>query len=295
MTARNALGITLLALGLGWPVGAIAGDAVGRVTSASGEVVAIAPDGTQRALACGDSIFDGDTLATGAASNVGVLSGDYLTQLPDSSKVVFGQTEAGAPDATLQRGKVRIIDVREDVQEGGGTARLAAADAAVRVVGNDAEAYLLSEKVGGYAMFCEWDAPLDVVRRDEEQLAGPEQCIIAKPHEPLYVADAHEERIPAAGIETCPPDLGALANVGPLFSPIASRDVAAPPPPLVWSSLPDAPGPPGRNPCEIQGGPICGFAASTPPGDTPTGIIVVDEPVPGLGPRPGSPVFTGGN
>jgi tetratricopeptide (TPR) repeat protein len=284
--ARSALGITLLVLGLGWPAAALAGESVGQVTSAAGEVVAIAADGSERTLGCGDPIYAGDRLATGAGANVGVLSGDYLTQLPDSSRVLFGQTASGAPDATLERGKVRIIDVRE----GGGTARLAAADAAVRVVGNDAEAYLLSEKVGGYAMFCEWDAPLDVVRRDEQKLADPEQCIIAKPHEPLYVADAHEERIAAGPVETCPPDLGALASTDPHFSPIASRDVAAPPPPLVWSSLPDAPGPPGRNPCELPGS-VCGFVAGAPP----TGIIVVDEPVPGLGPRDGSPIFTGAN
>jgi hypothetical protein len=286
MTLRHSIGTALLAAGLVLPAAALAGEAVGQVTSTAGDVVAIAPDGSQRTLACGDPIYHGDTLATGANSNVGVLSGDYLTQLPDSTRVLFAQTDDGAPDATLKQGKVRIIDVRE----GGGTARLAAADAAVRVVGNDAEAYLLSEKVGGYAMFCEWDAPLDVVRRGEEKLADPEQCIIAKPHEPLYVADAHEERIRAAEVETCPPDLGALASTDPHFSPIASRDVAAGPPPLVWSSLPEAPGPPGRNPCELPGS-VCGFAAGVLPG----GVMTVSEPEPGLGPRPGSPVYSGAN
>lgn len=270
MTARSALRIPLIALALAWPASAPADPAVGRVTSATGEVVAIAPDGSQRTLSCGDSIYSGDTLATGAGSNVGVLSGDYLTQLPGESRVEFAQTDTGQPDATLKRGMVRVIDVRE----GAGIARLAAGDAAVKVSGNDAEAYLLTEKVGGYAMFCEWDAPLDVVRRDEEKIANPEQCIIAKPHEPLYVADAHDQRIPAAGIDTCPPDLGALASTEPHFSPLASRDVAAAPPPLVWSSLPDSPGPPGLNPCEIPGT-VCGATAAT-------NVLIFNEPPPRL-------------
>lgn len=285
MTARSAFGITLLALGLILPAGAMAGDAVGQVTSTSGDVRAIGPDGAERTLSCGDDIYDGDTLATGKSSNVGVLSGAYLTQVPDSSAVLFGQTGEGAPDATLKRGKVRIIDVRD----GGGTARLAAADAAVRVVGNDAEAYLLAEKLGDYAMFCEWDAPLDVVRRDEQKLADPEQCVIAKPHEPLYVADAHEERIAPSELETCPPDLGALATTDH-FAPIASRDVAAGPPAIEWSNLAPPPAPPPYNPCEFPGGACGGFA-----GTTPAGIITVSEPTPGTGPRPGSPVFPGAN
>ena len=287
MSARSAFGITLFALGLTMPVSAMAGAAVGEVTSATGSVVATAPDGTQRTLSCGDSIFDGDTLSTGADSNVGVLSGAFLTQVPDASAGRFGQTDEGAPDATLERGRVRIIDVRED----GTTARLAAADAEVRVVGNDAEAYLLSEKTGGYAMFCEWDAPLDVTRNGERKLADPNECVIAKPHEPLYVADAHDARIPASAVDTCPPDLGALASTDPHFSPIASRDVAAPPPSLAWSNLAEAPGPPGRNPCEVPGS-ICSL---TPTGALPTGNITVYEATPGVGPRPGSPVFPGAN
>jgi hypothetical protein len=287
MTARSAFGITLFALGLMSPVSAMAGDAVGEVTSATGSVVATAPDGTERTLSCGDSIFDGDTLSTGADSNVGVLSGDFLTQVPDSSAVRFGQTGEGAPDATLERGRVRIIDVRED----GTTARLAAGDAEVRVVGNDAEAYLLSEKTGGYAMFCEWDAPLDVARNGERKLADPNECVIAKPHEPLYVAQAHDARIPASDVETCPLDLGSLASTDPHFSPIDSRDVAAPPPSLAWSNPAQPPGPPPRNPCEVPGS-ICSVS---PAGITPTGQITVWEATPGTGPRPGSPVFPGAN
>lgn len=290
MTVRSAFGITLLALGLTLPAGAMAADSVGQVTSVTGDVRAIGADGSERTLSCGDDIYDGDTLATGAGANVGVLSGDYLTQLPDASTVLFGQTAGGAPDATLERGRVRIIDVRE----GGETARLAAADAEVRVVGNDAEAYLLAEKVGDYAMFCEWDAPLDVVRNNEQKLADPEQCVIAKPREPLYVADAHEERIPAAEIETCAPDLGALASTDPHFSPTDLRDVAAGPPPIAWDNQALAPEPPPRHPCELPGS-ICSGVPGLHVGATVAGTIVVSEPAPGMGARPGSPVFPGAN
>jgi hypothetical protein len=280
----RTLGITLLGVGLLLPVGAAGEDAVGRITSASGSITATGADGIVRPLECGDSVFPGDTLSTGTSSNVGVLSGDYLTQVPDSSAVRFARTDDGAPDATLQKGRVRVIDVRD----GGGTARLAAADAEVRVAGNDAEAYLLSEKVGPYAMFCEWDAPLHVSRNAENHHASPGQCVIAKPREPLYAADAHDERISTSSFETCPSDLGGLAATDHHFSPDEIADVAAGPPPIAWSNIAEMPGPPARHPCETPGA-VCGAAA-----DTGGGMVLI-EAGPGLGGGPGATTFPSGN
>jgi len=286
----RALGITLLGVALALPTAVAADEAVGRITSATGDVRAIGPDGSSRPLGCGDSVYPGDTLSTGSASNAGVLSGDYLTQVPSASAVSFGQTAAGAPDATLQRGRVRVIDVRE----GGAVARLAAGDAEVRVAGNDAEAYLLSEKVGPYAMFCEWDAPLHVARNAETRSADPGQCVIAKPREPLYVADAHAERISAADVAICPADLGGLASTDSHFSPEDLADVGAGPTSIAWSSIAEAPGPPARHPCETPGA-ICGTAADA--GIDPTGVslILVEEVGPGMGGGPGTGTFPGAN
>ena len=90
-----------------------------------------------------------------------VLATDADEIVAAASEVRVDRTAVGTPDAVLARGRVRVIDARE----GGEPARLAARDSEVRVVGNDAEAYLLAEKIGPYAMFCEWDAPLAVAQQ----------------------------------------------------------------------------------------------------------------------------------
>jgi hypothetical protein len=61
-----------------------------------------------------------------------------------------------------------MIDPRDE----GEPAQLAVLDADGHVKGNDAEAYIFSEKVGPYAMLCEWDAPLPVSRGKEQKTAG---------------------------------------------------------------------------------------------------------------------------
>src|SRR4029453_7611279 len=89
------------------------------------------------------------------------LGPDLPAQGGENSPVRLGTTPTGTADATLQRGTVRVIDARES---GAAPERLAAGTSAARVDGGDTEAYLLAEKAGGYAMFCEWDAPLAVTR-----------------------------------------------------------------------------------------------------------------------------------
>ena len=94
--------------------------------------------------------------------------------------------------------------------------------------------------------------------------------MIARDSEPLYVADAHEERIPAAAGAPCPPDLGALAAADAHFSP---TDVAAGPPPERWSELARGVGGPGRDSCEDPGSGCAGVP----------GGFFISEPVPDPG------------
>jgi hypothetical protein len=162
---------------------------------------------------------------------------------------------------------VRVIDAREGAAP---PARLAAGTAAARVQGGDSEAYIISEKAGGYAMFCEWDAPLAVTRGNESRTASPEQCVIAKPDEPLYTSDAHQDRL-AALADSCPPE--GYAALGPHFPAIAARDVAAGPAPFSISPA-ELPGL-EREPCED-------------PGANCEGIRFDEEP-------PGGGGFPGGN
>jgi hypothetical protein len=255
------------------PAVSLADEALGRLTSATGPVTATDPSGAQRSLSCGDSVFAGETISTSPGGSAAVLANDVLTQVAGSSAVRMARTDDGALDATLERGRVRMIDARET----GSPARLGANDAVVRVAGNDAEGYLLVEKIGPYAMFCEWDAPLEVARRSESATANPGECVIAKGTEPLYVADAHDERIPATGADMCPPDLTHLAEAGPHF-PDPLPGVGAGSPSEPWNTLAGGPTMPRRDPCDDPGA-GCRITNGS--------IIVISEPPPGTDPQPG--------
>jgi hypothetical protein len=264
-------GLMLGALAL--PLAAAAdGDALGHVTSISGQASAQREGGASRPLACGDAVFAGESVVTGQGSSAGLLLGDdLLAQVGEGSAVRLGTTPEGAPDATLERGAVRVIDARE----GGAPARLAAGGAAARVAGGDSEAYVLSEKASRYAMFCEWDAPLAVQRGPESRTAEPKQCVIAKPDEPLYVATAQQDRMPA-GPDGCPP--GGIASLAPHFPALA--DVAAGPAMPFSQSPAELPGL-APMPCENPGA-ICSH-------------VIVDEEPPGGGGSPGGGgTFPGG-
>lgn len=247
---------------------ALAQTDVGKVVSVSGTVYAESPAGERRALNYGDEVREGDRVTVGAKGQLGVLSGEVYAQLASGSRVRFGTTAQGAPDLTLEQGKVRVVDTRTDAQAP--RHRLATPHVEASGLGTDSEAYVLSERAGAYSMVCEWGEPLSVRRGDEALTAQAGECATAKGHEPLYTSRAHEERIPVAvrDVSEQPSALGALAE---RFSPI---DVAAPPP--ATGLL--APAPPAfeLEPCDtvpcLGGLPASGLGvieSPTGPGDLP--------------------------
>ena len=256
-----------LALGLLATADAAAQTAVGQITSLVGNARANGPGGADRALACGDTIFAGDTVSTGIGASAGILMDDVLARVGSASALAVSQTPDGTPDTVLERGRVRVIDARDADAL---AAKLAALNVDVVIAGNDAEAYVLTEKVGPYAMFCEWDAPLAVNRGGESQTADPNQCVIAKSREPLYVSDAHEDRIPAEGGNTCPPNLAGLADPGPHFSDVGADG------PERWSNLAQGTTMPDRGPCDDPGSGCAG------------GYVIISEPIPTTAAQPGS-------
>lgn len=209
-TRRNrAIFVALLLAALSFPLFAQAeGAAVaGRVTAVDGAATAQQPGQEPRSLRCGDPVYADDRLDTAEGAHLGVLLGDVLAQLPAESTLQLGHTADLTPDVRLEQGGVRLIDPRD----AGALGYLAALDVRAEVMGNDVEAYIFTEKVGPYAMLCEWDAPLRVSRDEERALASPGNCVIAKNLEPLYVAQAHDERIAALADQVCEIDPGALA------------------------------------------------------------------------------------
>jgi hypothetical protein len=255
---RNILSLSLLGLTMalcGAGAAYAADDALGRVNSVTGQATAQRPGEEPRPLACGDPVYSDDTLRTAPGARVGVMLDDVATHLDAATQVKLGRTAESQPAATLEVGKVRMIDPRD----AGAPARLAALDAHADVVGNDAEAYVFAEKVGPYAMLCEWDSPLSVGRGDAERLAAdPGECVISKPKEPLYVAKAHDERIPAAAPEDCDLTPEIASRTGSPLHHLTPADVAAAGPmdsgvaglggvnPAVDPAF-------ARNPCDVSG------------------------------------------
>jgi hypothetical protein len=252
----HAAFIPLLALALGLaPLVAAAddvGDArkpVGHVATLAGDVVAESPGEPPRPLHCRDAVYQGERVVTAQGSRVGVLMGDVLARLGEGSALRVGRTPEAAADIALEQGAVRVVDPRE----AGATARLAVLDARAKVLGNDAEAYVFAEKTGRYAMLCEWDSPLTVDRADERAQAQPGKCVIAKRSEPLYLADAHAERLGPPAQDAC--SLGPV--IGKLDVHLSPSDVAAGPLLGPWSGKASGLEFPSRSPCDEPGSGGC--------------------------------------
>jgi hypothetical protein len=262
--------ILLLTLALGaapWVAvadeGGAAAGPVGRVTTLFGDVVAERPGEPPRTLHCRDAVYQGERLVTADGSRVGVLMGDVLARLGEGSALRVGRTADEVADISLEQGAVRVIDLRD----AGATARLAVLDTRAKLLGNDAEAYVFAEKTGRYAMLCEWDAPLAVDRADESALAPPGKCVIAKRSEPLYLADAHDERLGPPAQDACA--LGPV--IGALDVHLSPADVAAGPLLGPWSGKAGGLEFPSRSPCDEPG----------------AGCLDVLDPPPGGGEIPG--------
>jgi len=272
------IGYPLLLLGIalgGGPFRAAADEpeAVGRVTALTGHVVAERDGEPPRTLHCRDRVYRGERLVTSESARVGVLTDDVYAHLGERSALRVDRTPAESTDMTLEVGGVRVIDPRD----AGSRARLAALDASAQVVGNDAEAYIFVEKTGPYAMLCEWDTPLPVARKGEAAVADPGKCVIAKPKEPLYVANAHDERLASPGEDACP--LGPV--IGSLDQHLSPADVAAGPLAAPWSGIAASQTDPRRNACDD-------------PGSTCANVVVIQPPPVGGG-FPGAGGAGGGN
>lgn len=237
---------------------------VGHVATLHGVVMAERPGEEPRQLHCRDTIYDGDRISTSADARVGLLVGELITHLGEDSALLV--TQPDDPDLVLERGAVRVIDPRQEGE--GAQARLAALDAGALILGNDLEAYLLDEKTGGFAMLCEWDAPLPVARGPEARVAEPGECVIAKPLEPLYGAKAHEQRLASPADDLCPrpPTLGALElHLSPQDAPLE-------PLPDPWADVPSFAELDGRSPCDTPGsGCNSGYESPAAGGEVPGG------------------------
>ena len=216
---------------------ALAGAA--RADAPAAQVVALQGTATADAanLAVGDSIVAGSVVRTGADGKVGILASQIYVQLDPQSALQLERDASGHVRMALTEGRARIVDTRANPVP----AELTVVDATAAVAGGDAEFYILNEKAGRYAMFCEWAGPLAVSRDPKTLTAGPNQCVLAKPHEPLYGAKGHDHQIPLLPL----PYDAVFAD--PASNHFDTTDVAAGPPGLGFGEPDRSARPPARS------------------------------------------------
>lgn len=271
-------------------IAAVALAGAARADSPAAQVVALEGHATADAanLAVGDSIVAGSVIRTGADSRLGIFASDIYVQLDPQSALQLERDASGHVRMTLQSGRARIIDTRG----GGAAAALRVDDASSAIAGGDSEVYILNEKAGRYAMFCDWKGPVQVTRDPKSLRADPGNCVLSKPHEPLYAAKGHDHQIPLLPLPYDAVLFDAPANH------FDTTDVAAGPPALGFGD-PVGPIERQRDPCDTPGsGCSSRLTVIEPPPDTggcAPGVIC--DPGPQQSPPPlvtPPPVDTGG-
>jgi hypothetical protein len=253
MSLRAVLGI----------LAAVALAGAARADAPAAEVVALQGHATADAanLAIGDSIVAGSVLHTGADSRVGILASNIYVQLDPQTALLLERDTSGHVRFTLQNGRARIIDTRG---AGAPPGALQIDNADSVIAGGDSEVYVLNEKAGRYAMFCNWTGPVKVTRDPKSLGADPGNCVLAKPHEPLYAAKGHDHQIPLLPLPYDAVLFDAPANH------FDTTDVAAGPPGLGFGD-PVTPLGLQRDPCDTPGsGCLTGKSLTVvePPPDT---------------------------
>lgn len=270
-------------------IAAVALAGAARADAPAAEVVALQGKATADAasLAVGDPIVAGSLIRTGADSKVGILASDIYVQLDPQTAVLLERDASGHTKMTLQEGRARIIDTR-----GGGNPGALRIDNADSVIaGGDAEVYVLNEKAGRYAMFCNWTGPVQVTRDPKSLSVDPGNCVLAKPHEPLYAAKGHDHQIPLLPLPYDAVLFDAPANH------FDTTDVAAGPPGVGFGD-PVAPIDMQRDPCDVPGSGCASGRALTvvepPPDGGGCAPGVICGPPPKGPPDLPPPVDTGG-
>ena len=192
-------------------------EVVGRVVSVSGAVFAQAPGEERRALACRDSIYEGDRVLTLDDSDAGIDAGTYYARLAENTVVDIGRQSTGQPKLDLVDGYLRLIDAASGH---GDPAELSTPGLRVARPGPDQEALVFREKVSVVSIVCAYEKPVSVARRtnpDIRMTAPSGKCVVGKPREDLYFAQASHPQLAVLVSNACE-DL-AMVSAGSRFSP----------------------------------------------------------------------------
>jgi hypothetical protein len=235
---------------------------VGHVAAVQGDVHAVAPDGSSRALVCDDPVNACETLVTGAGGSVALLLDDAVAQIgPDSRATLSARP---APELALEHGAARVVDPRD---EASARVQLYTPQLAASTGRGDAEI----SRDGDVVRVCAHDEPVVVMAQDGAKTVPAGSCLETKVLGGFSTSPAGEPNVALADGASCP---FLVASAPALIPPVSS------PPP-------GGPGidpfdPPGRDSCDDPGS-GCTARCTT-----------CDDPDPGTGCGfPGSPCAGG--
>ncbi len=190
---------------------------VGRVVSVRGAVFAQSPGEQRRVLECRDAIYEGDHVLTLDGSDSGIDAGTYYIALGENTLVEVGRQSTGQPKLDLVDGHLRLID---SAGGNGDPAELSTPGLRVARPGPDQDALVFSEKAGVVSMVCAYQQPVSVARRTNpgsRLAATPGGCVVGKPREDLYSAQASHPQLAVLMRDAC--EELAMVPVGNRFSP----------------------------------------------------------------------------
>jgi hypothetical protein len=229
---------------------------IGRVASVQGDVQAISPDGSARALACDDGVNACEQIVTGPGANAALLVDDAIVQIgPDTRATLSARP---APEVALERGGVRVVDVRDAAAQ---RVQLFTPQLSASPGRGDAEIVRDGESV----RVCAYDEPVVVMARDGAKTVAAGTCLETDAASAFAGSPAAAPSVALADGAACPFHVAGLPGLVP---PVAS-------PPPAGPEL-DPFEPPGRDACDEPGSGCSG--------------AVFDDPDPGSGCGfPGSP------
>ena len=192
-------------------------EVVGRVVSVRGAVFAQAPGEERRILECRDSVYEGDRVLTLDDSDAGIDAGSYYLRLVENTVIDVGRQSTGQPKLDVVDGYIRLVD---SAAGNGPPAELSTPGLRVARPGPDQEALVFLEKAAVVSIVCAFEDPVSVTRRTDpgnRMTATPGRCVVGKPREALYVAQASHPQIAVLISDAC--EELAMVSAGSRFLP----------------------------------------------------------------------------
>ena len=207
--------------------------ALGTVASLSGDVRAVSAHGSSRALACDDVVNACETIVTGDGASAGLLVDDAIVQLGANSAAQLSARPA--PELALERGALRVVDVRDTATD---RVQLFTPQLAASTGRGDAEI----TRDGDAVRVCAHDEPIVVMARDGAKTLPAGSCFLANGSSAVLGGSAGAPSVALGDGASCPFHVAGVPSVVP--------PVSSPPP--------GGPGidpfdPPGRDSCDDPG------------------------------------------